>query len=92
MKIRIWLPILFGVQIVAQSPNQYNSYLGCYKDNKRDLKLKRPQKGGGRKNIKVCRNLAKSKGAKFFGLQWGGQCWAGNKFGTTSSYYELPPV
>jgi len=90
MKISPWLPILFGVQIAGQSPNQFNSFLGCYRDDKnRDLKLKGPQREGGGKNIKDCRDFAKKQGAKFFGLQNGGQCYAGNKFETTKSYHEI---
>jgi hypothetical protein len=57
---------------------------GCFKDaGNRDLS-KRLNTGG---HIKKCFEMAMDKGFKYAGLQYGGECWVGNKFG---KYGKMP--
>jgi len=80
---------LFGVHVAAWPTAQYASFLGCYKDDKdRDLKKKGPSKA----NIKKCRDWAKKEKVKYFGLQWGDECYGDNTFGTPrNKYHQIPP-
>ena len=51
------------------------TYIGCYKDtDKRALS----DYFGGLKTVSDCYNAAKAKGHKFFGLQFGDQCYGGS--------------
>jgi len=73
MKISPWLPILFGVQIAGQSPNQLNSFLGCYRDDKnRDLKLKGPQRKEEEKISKTAGTSPKNREQNSLDSKMGG--------------------
>ena len=69
----------------AYRPIIGESHLGCYRDNgRRDLPtLLRP--GYGRPDR--CFKLARDKGFKYVGMQYRGECWAGNSYG---KYGKLP--
>jgi hypothetical protein len=55
------------------------SYIGCFVDQgKRDLPTL-IREGYG--NYKTCFELAAAKDFKYAGLQYSGECWAGNEFG-----------
>lgn len=80
---------LVEVQAQPKKTAFLDSYLGCFKDSseaqaaqgqKRDLGpfYKSFEKGW---TIARCREEATFNKYKFFALQNGGQCWAGNKFG-----------
>jgi hypothetical protein len=52
--------------------------IGCYKDKRR-----RAISGRGPRtplNQSQCRKIAANRGHKYFGLQWGGQCFTGNDY------------
>jgi len=54
--------------------------MGCYIDKgRRDLPKRLDT--NGRIKARACFNAAKKRGFKFVGLQYGGECWAGNKPG-----------
>jgi len=60
-----------------------DGYLGCYWDRgKRDLST---YLGNNPGTIHSCRKLAAKKKLKYFGLQVGGQCFGGNKYGSYKS-------
>jgi len=72
--------VVFGKKQPEQPTQFLDSYLGCYNDKggkNRDL----PHKLGKNKNIEECRTLAKTKKMKYFGMQAGDECWAGNDYG-----------
>lgn len=58
----------------------YPLYMGCYKDlNDRTL----PALLGKFDNPQACLDLANKQAYKYVGLQFGGECWAGNVLPTT---------
>jgi len=74
---------------VAAGQKQYESFVGCYRDNNtRDFKWKM---NGKAKGIEDCRKWAKSKGKKYFALQVAEECYADNSFGhPRNTYYQIP--
>merc|ERR1719446_576888 len=53
--------------------------LGCFKDkSKRDLSK---QMGGGNGSREKCGAACAKAGMKYFGLQYGNQCFCGNSYG-----------
>jgi len=70
--------VVFGNKQPEQPAQFLDSFLGCYNDKSdRDL----PHKLGKNKNIEQCRTLANTKKMKYFGMQNGDECWAGNSYG-----------
>jgi hypothetical protein len=59
-------------------------YIGCFKDKgKRDL----PTLLNGKASPTECFRAAREKGFEFVGLQYSGECWAGN---TVGKYGDAP--
>jgi len=77
--------------VAAASPEskKYDSFLGCYKDDKaRDLK----KFGGNTKSIAKCRAWATKKKLKYFAMQWGIACFGDNSFGSPRKKYHQYPL
>lgn len=62
-------------------------YVGCYRDSgKRDLpRLLREGYG----NYKACFEAGTMKGFKYVGLQYSGECWAGNAYGKYGKRHDI---
>jgi len=56
-------------------------YLGCYQDST-DRIL--PKSYPNQTSVAACIALAKAGGYKYAGLQYGGECWAGNNIPTST--------
>ena len=62
------------------------SYLGCYHDSsERDLPN---QLQSTHSTIESCTALASEQGYIFFGLQYGGECWAGDNYGSFGKLHD----
>merc|ERR1711933_630191 len=88
---RILVQIILGLHFAAAKKqyNQYQSFLGCFKDDgKRDIK----KYLGNVNSIETCRAKAKKKGYRYFALQYGVECRAGNSYGTPYKTYPQIPV
>jgi len=90
MKVQSLLLLLW--HHVASGQMQYESFVGCFKDNgKRDFRTMK--KGNLKKGnaIEECRKWAKSQKKKYFALQIAEQCFADNDYGTPwKDYFQLP--
>lgn len=64
--------------------------IGCYRDcrNGRDLPVYTVSRGVSES---VCANQARSRSKQYYGHQWWGQCWAGNRYGTQGSIQSCTP-
>jgi len=75
----LWLlSILTAMQqseVLGQKATFLDSYMGCFKDDPKHRDLQ--WYGGNGKTVDQCRKLAQGKGFPFFGVQNGGECWAG---------------
>lgn len=60
------------------------TYVGCYSDNSGSRALQPGSNTDGSMTIEMCRQLATSKNYKFFGLEYAGECYAGNNITSSS--------
>jgi len=91
---RLWAQILVSLTCaLGQNIPQYESFLGCYQDDKtRDLKTWKTdlQKGKmGKNTLTKCREWAKTKNKTYFSMQYGTSCAIANSFGK-GKYVQLP--
>lgn len=57
-------------------------FMGCYSDDINNRVF--PKRFDNQQSVGACIALAKAGGYKYAGLQYGGECWAGNTFPTSS--------
>lgn len=70
------LPRGLAVCIAAEHVLGFNTYVGCYRDSNTLRRL--PFFLGDAPNIQTCQRSAVRNQSAYFGIQEGGQCWAGN--------------
>lgn len=58
-------------------------YLGCYRDGHR---RRLPYYGSGTTSFEGCQEIAIKRNHRYFGLQYGGQCWTGTNGSRAKSY------
>lgn len=77
----------FNLSLTQKDSGYQPEYIGCFKDPKRnDRDLPTIHKNYARTKKADCLAAAKAKGFKYIGLQYGGECWMGNKFGRFGQY------
>ena len=60
------------------------NYIGCYNDSNNPRAI--PTNSGNVGSVEQCKNNALSKNQTLFGLQYYGQCWIGNDYGSATRY------
>jgi hypothetical protein len=79
---------------VTQSPTQIPTapvayqYIGCYGDS--PVIRAFTTSYGITATVSTCYNLALSNGYKYFGLQYGGECWVTNTYANAVQYNQCP--
>jgi hypothetical protein len=72
--------------VYARTPRGNRTYLGCFPESTTrvlpDLLI---QSGA---NVESCQQRARQLNYKYFGLQWFGQCWAGNELPSSGPVNE----
>lgn len=82
-----------NINITCNGVLYKNSYIaagrrvGCYKDGP---SRRLPYSGGRDITNEQCRNIAMARKHKYYGLQYGGECYTGNDLSRATSYGKLP--
>jgi len=94
MKGTVWVQILVSFKLAVGQFDQYQSYVGCFNDDKnRDLKQWKKNIGKGKYDpwtLIKCRKWAKQQNKKYFSLQFGVSCAISNEFNTKKNYGQIP--
>ncbi len=82
-------PVVATTPAVSNTPAVVNTpvatepiFMGCYKDTREKRIF--PKQFDNQQSVAACIALAKAGGYSYAGLQYGGECWAGNTLPTSS--------